>query len=299
MTRIVHIVYGVQGEWQTNIHCIMFIRVILLISSNTYPTACIYLCFTKMPKTVPITCRKPIQDSQILISKYHSLIKEQHTCTNSSRLIEITAELERMGGLNAYQQASLKGGALDKGFGATGTWLVKCIRKMQVPIDTKIKMLDVGAITGETYLKYKFLEVTSIDLNSQSLLVKKQDFFDLTGDIKYDIIGLSLVVNFVPEHGKRGQMLFKSRSLLNDGGRLFLVLPLACVNNSRYFDESILFDMMTSFGFVVEQKHLSQKLAYYLFRKVAKVDLVIFRKKQLNNKPGLNNFSITFDPSNS
>ena len=94
-------------------------------------------------------------------------------------------------------------------------------------------------------------------------------------------------------------MLFKSRSLLNDGGRLFLVLPLACVNNSRYFDESILFDMMTSFGFVVEQKHLSQKLAYYLFRKVAKVDLVIFRKKQLNNKPGLNNFSITFDPSNS
>jgi len=53
--------------------------------------------------------------------------------------------------------------------------------------------------------------VTSIDLNPQAKHVQKYDFFDfpLPGpdDKLYDVLGLSLVLNFVGDLRKRGKTL--------------------------------------------------------------------------------------------
>jgi 25S rRNA (adenine2142-N1)-methyltransferase len=178
----------------------------------------------------------PLKDTQKLISSYHSLNKRLSAAKkaqNTGETIKIQEQLEQMGGLQTYQRASLKGGDLQKGFGASGTWLINQLSTIrdslkvisaevagpgeemenEVPIKRRppsMKLLDVGAITGEVYSKHKFLDVTSIDLNSQSSSVIKQDFFDRPippPAEKFDIVCLSLVINFLGDCAKRGEML--------------------------------------------------------------------------------------------
>ena len=145
-------------------------------------------------------------------------------------------ELSEMGGLAGYQIASLKGGASDKGFSGCGKWLLKTLKKFKViqapssGLKSRLKMLDVGAI-GEVYENEKHLmDVESIDLHSQSPLVKEQDFFSRpipsNNTDKFNVIGLSLVINFIPDPLKRGEMLKLSRARLLPSGFLFIVLPL-------------------------------------------------------------------------
>jgi 25S rRNA (adenine2142-N1)-methyltransferase len=115
---------------------------------------------------------------------------------------------------------------------------VKELQKFQTI--KSMRLLDVGAISGDVYTKFSFLKVTSIDLNSQSPQVKKMDFFDLPipePKDKYNIVCLSLVINFVADPSRRGLMLSIVRKHLVDGGWFYLVLPLPCVNNSRYFSK--------------------------------------------------------------
>ncbi len=56
----------------------------------------------------------------------------------------------------------------------TGKWLVQLLERERLK---NINMLDVGALDGSTWEKYKHLNVESIDLNPLSTRVKKQDFF--------------------------------------------------------------------------------------------------------------------------
>ena len=71
----------------------------------------------------------------------------------------------------------------------------------------QLRLLDVGAIGGTSYNDWKWIEATSIDLNPQAKHVQKYDFFDfpLPGkdDKLYDVVGLSLVLNFVGDLRKR------------------------------------------------------------------------------------------------
>jgi hypothetical protein len=56
------------------------------------------------------------------------------------------------------------------------------------------------------------MHVTAIDINSQHPFVKEIDFFDLPlAEHHYDIIVLSLVVNFVPDIARRGVSRMDSR----------------------------------------------------------------------------------------
>jgi 25S rRNA (adenine2142-N1)-methyltransferase len=48
------------------------------------------------------------------------------------------------------------------------------------------------------------------------------------------VVVLSLVINFVGDPRRKGEMLVRCRTLVRDGGNLFIVLPLACMDNSRY-----------------------------------------------------------------
>lgn len=93
----------------------------------------------------------------------------------------------------------------------------------------------MGALTNH-YLEYgAWLDITAIDLNPRHPSVQRCDFFEypLTPPDRFDAIVLSLVVNFVGQHAKRGEMLWRCRHLLRAGGWLFLILPLACTRH-RY-----------------------------------------------------------------
>ena len=54
-------------------------------------------------------------------------------------------------------------------------------------------------------------------------------------------------VNFEGDPRRRGEMLRAARTLLNDKGMglMFLVLPLACLDNSRYLNHVCLFHAIT------------------------------------------------------
>jgi 25S rRNA (adenine2142-N1)-methyltransferase len=70
-----------------------------------------------------------------------------------------------------------------------------------------LRLLDVGAISGTSFADYKWIDTTCIDLNPQAEHVLRYDFFDYPvppSDKLFDMIGLSLVVNYIGSLTKRG-----------------------------------------------------------------------------------------------
>jgi hypothetical protein len=97
------------------------------------------------------------------------------------------------------------------------------------------------------------LAVTSIDLNAQDTDVLQADFFDFAAEAlergeTFDVVVLSLVMNFVGSPARRGEMLTLCRRLLPPGGLLFVVLPSACLQNSRYMKFGRYVQILRSLG---------------------------------------------------
>ena len=123
------------------------------------------------------------------------------------------------------------------------------------------------------------------------------DFFDLD-ECKhtFDVICLCLVVNFLGEPQRRGQMIAKAMRILPLSGHLFLVLPLACVRNSRYFSQEMLVAMLKKLGGEVIEEYASPKLYFVMIRKVRERReeeyTGCFPKLQILGGKGRNNFHI-------
>lgn len=170
----------------------------------------------------------------------------------------------------------------------------------------KIRMLEVGALKVDNACsRSPHFDVERIDLQSQHPKIQKQDFmqrpFPSTTDERFDIVSLSLVLNYVGTSNGRGEMLrrvhkfltqprlptAKNNNTARDRDRreaacqvleakaedqefsypgLFLVLPAPCVTNSRYMDERRLEDMMRHIGYVRIRRKMSKKLVYYFWR---------------------------------
>jgi 25S rRNA (adenine2142-N1)-methyltransferase len=101
-----------------------------------------------------------------------------------------------------------------------------------------------------------------------------------------------------------GRMLERARHFLcNKRGFLFLVLPLACVKNSRYCTEERLHHVTESLGYICVASHSSSSLVYHLYKVNDKVGLqsiplVEYGKEELNPGPNRNNFHIVLKKSN-
>ena len=106
-----------------------------------------------------------------------------------------------------------------------------------------------------------------------------------------------MVLNFVPDDTKRGEMLkrikcfLRSKSSTNTsttvpGGLLFLVLPLPCINNSRYMSDDYFVNtiMLKALNFSLLKKHQSHKIIYYLFEETEKRVNDAFIKKTLTKR---------------
>ena len=117
----------------------------------------------------------------------------------------------------------------------------------------------------------------------------------------YDGIVLSLVINFVGSPHKRGEMLFKCShpKLLKKGGLLFIVLPNACISNSRYFDMDIFTALMKHLNFELVESKITRKLVFATFRlEVPNVQREKFYFPRIKNVKGgkhRNNFCIILE----
>jgi 25S rRNA (adenine2142-N1)-methyltransferase len=265
------------------------------------------------PKTISRNATKA------LINKHHLLQKRKRQAIAKGDKAEeaaIDAEIEALGGIQSYQEASLQGQRHDRGGDSSRVlmqWLDSCLSShAQGASSRRLRMLEVGALsTQNACSKSNHFDIERIDLNSQGDGILQQDFMErpLPRDEseRFDIISLSLVLNYVPEPKGRGEMLRRTTQFLRAPGRyiddpqlaanfpsLFLVLPAPCVTNSRYLDEEKLTAIMESLGYTKVASKTTQRLVYYLWKRdrVCKGAGVLFSKKEIRSGSTRNNFAI-------
>ncbi|PSR90391.1 putative methyltransferase-domain-containing protein [Coniella lustricola] len=299
----------------------------------------------KKPRLKLSTGRPPVtskpksisrQATRALINKIHQLEKrKQQAARNGDGAAEakISAEISSLGGLEKYQQASLQGQRNDRGGDSSKVlmdWL-KAIETEQQKTTTStrqwssLRMLEVGALsTTNACSRSGMFTIERIDLNSQGEGILQQDFMErpLPKDDaeRFDIISMSLVLNFVPDPEGRGDMLLRTLEFLRcpvglnsetseadlsfPFPSLFLVLPAPCVTNSRYLDEEKLGAILASLGYTIVKSRTTHKLVYYLLKR-AKVQPPLlgskasFTKRELRSGPNRNNFAIVLKSSSS
>ncbi|RUS21232.1 putative methyltransferase-domain-containing protein [Endogone sp. FLAS-F59071] len=164
--------------------------------------------------------KKSSQETARLIRRFHVLNKELAKCRaagDAGKGAEIEAEMESMGGLDWYQKASTLGQSKRRG-GDSSKWLVGVLEEEGIKEKYKdflpLRLLDVGALSPSNYTAHSsWIRATPIDLNPQHLEIRKQDFLKMTpptsDDERFDVVCLSLVVNFVGDPVDRG-MYFRS-----------------------------------------------------------------------------------------
>lgn len=258
------------------------------------------------------------QRSRTIIRTHHRLHKQLAAAQKTGNLQTAKAlevEIEKNGGIALYQAASKQGQANDRG-GDSSRLLVEWLTELNV-LDRKargrrstekapLRCLEVGALstTNEISKFPSAIAMTRIDLNSQGPGIEKQDFMDrplpTSDQDRFDILSLSLVLNYVPDAPGRGAMLQRIPDFLRstDGDNLpllFFVLPLPCIDNSRYIDETRLLEIMSSLGFTMVKKKLTAKLCYYLLHWTDSAKPARFEKKEIRSGPGMNNFAIVVE----
>ena len=279
------------------------------------------LSFTRPRRVKP----KPTLSSKTtrsLIRTHHNLRKQLSSALakrDENETKAINAEMRAYGGLQKYQEASLQGQSAQRG-GDTSRVLMKWLSELgfspanRNPKTLKPKMLEVGSLRLDNYCSRSgMFEMRRIDLHSQHLKIEEQDFMTMqlpaTNNINnegYDIVSLSLILNFVGDPAERGQMLGRVANFLRQVSPidesmgkafplLFLVLPAPCVSNSRYMDEARLRSIMESLGYELLKTKLTPKLLFHLWRYQGPTgsDRKSFRKVELRSGNSRNNFAIT------
>lgn len=282
---------------------------------------------TKAPKSLshgrPKLLRPPpsltaSKATRTLIRKHHTLSKQLAKSlkdgdqTTAAKLAE---EIEAQGGIESYQRASLIGQGKQRGGDSSKLlmeWLSPVHHDTSEGKGKTFRMLEVGSLSKNNACSRSGLfEMERIDLNSQEEGIQQQDFMERPlpklDDERFDIISLSLVLNYVPDAVGKGEMLRRTAKFLRhqsvEGAAkeyfpsLFLVLPAPCVENSRYMDEEKLENIMNSLGYIKVKRKLTTKLVYYLYlwRKEEKAEIgkIVFKKVEIRSGKTRNNFSIT------
>lgn len=218
---------------------------------------------------------------------------------------KIDAEMEKRGGLETYQVASTLGQDSKRG-GDSSKILVKWLSELSWT-HPNCKALEIGCLSSKNMISKCgfFDDIKRIDLHSQEPgVIEEQDFLQRpmpkTEADKFDCISCSLVVNFVPTPEQRGQMICKMCEFLKNpfAGRhslLFFVLPLPCVENSRYCDLDMINLMWKKLGFHSLRYYQSNKLAYWLLEWKGKSEVdakFTMKKKEIRKGKNRNNFCI-------
>jgi 25S rRNA (adenine2142-N1)-methyltransferase len=261
------------------------------------------------------------KSTKALINKHHLLEKRKRQAIakgDKAEELAIDAEITAIGGIERYQEASLQGQRHDRGGDSSWVlmeWLQSCLSSQETASGRRLRMLEVGALsTQNACSKSGNFDIERIDLNSQGEGILQQDFMERplprNQSELFDVISLSLVLNFVPEPKGRGEMLRRTTQFLHPPGRypvtpelaanfpsLFLVLPAPCVTNSRYLDEERLASIMSSLGYTKVASKTTQRLVYYLWRRDSNCEGTPgpFPKREIRSGPKRNNFAVVLD----
>ena len=269
-------------------------------------------------KQLPSLSKKVTQKRIRSQHEFNKKIAEAKATGNGDQVAKLERSVEELGGLKAYQLASIQGQANDRG-GDSSIVLMKWLKDIKPIASSKVKLrlLEVGALSTKNAIsKSGLFDITRIDLNSQTEGIIQQDFMERPipqyESNQFDIISLSLVLNFVPLPKSRGDMLNRTCQFLDQRAprsmpaglqstfpALFLVLPAACIVNSRWMSDERLTLMMASLGYVILARKQTEKLVYYLWqlRDRPTVDEQDFQKTEVNPGGGRNNFSIVLHGS--
>jgi len=271
----------------------------------------------------PVTAKRPTASlsskaTRTLIRTHHQLEKTRAKAIrdgDSDALKAIEAQQAKQGGLKSYQQASITGQSLTRGGDSSKVllqWLSSAdmLHEIKIRTSPRTRVLEVGALSPSNAVSLdSAFEVTRIDLHSQHPRIETQDFMarplPVSDKDKFDIISLSLVLNYVPDAKGRGEMLKRTCQFLRTTSvertapssalpSLFLVLPAPCVTNSRYLTEERLTAIMESLGYTQTHRKLSDKLVYYVWKLSSNPESkpAKFTKKEVNPGVTRNNFSI-------
>ena len=272
------------------------------------------------PNTIKPKASLSSQATRTLIRSHHQLNKQVEAAKakgDNAETERLQKRIKDLGGLRSYQQASIQGQSNERG-GDSSTVLIAWLKPMNPDLSSakpRLRLLEVGALsTKNACSRSGYFDVQRIDLNSQEGSILQQDFMQrpLPQDDteKFDLISLSLVVNYVPDAVGRGEMLRRTCRFLDvsqDAGRiprtqatfpaLFIVLPAPCITNSRYMDEARLSSIMKSIGYALLQRKHTAKLVYYLWHLAQPVmsGKAQFPKKEVNPGVTRNNFSIVLE----
>ncbi|KAG7452881.1 nucleolus protein [Guyanagaster necrorhizus] len=238
------------------------------------------------------------QASRTVIRQFHVLLKQQAQLNDAQKLAEIQRQIDELGGIDCYQSMSAIGQGKDRGGGSEKV-LIGWLKELGCGGQKKLKLLEVGALLPDNYKSCSsWIDATPMDLHSRHPSIIEQDFLlmdEAENCEKWDIISLSLVLNFVPRPENRGRMLRLAHSMLPYGGKLFLALPLPCVTNSRYLDFDRLRDLMRVVGFVEVKQRWKEtgKMAYWLYTKEDPIAAQgAFTKKSVLRQGNRNNFCV-------
>lgn len=267
--------------------------------------------------------------SRAVISRHHGLQKRlaQALAQNDLKTADsLKAEIDINGGLEWYQHASIVGQSDERG-GDSSKILMDWIKDMPPQLNKKtepvppLRLLEVGALTMDNACsKSAMFSVTRIDLHSRHPGILSQDFMERPipaheeeeeEEEKFDIISLSLVLNYVPSPPQRGEMLrrttdFLRRTNLQDSRlsdlfpSLFLVLPAPCVTNSRYLDDQRLTNIMESLGYSRCRQKLTNRILYQLWVFHGqpghnRICTTKFKKEEVKGGKNRNNFAIVLE----
>eukprot|EP00127_Corallochytrium_limacisporum_P005850 Clim_evm15s213 gene=Clim_evmTU15s213 len=255
------------------------------------------------------------------ISRFHALLKKEELAErqNDPRAAnEARIEMKDMGGLAAYQAMSRRGERrqapsnvpkwVKDGLISQGLFQRQDLHHLSSSQIKPIRLLDVGCLKPE--YNEPIFKPRYIDIQGSEKGVETCDLLDIKPFHSFDIVVLSLVLNFSGSSEVRGRMLAHAVGLLVKGGYLAIVLPRACVDNSRYFDHGTLHKLMDVLCCEELMHKDSAKLCYSLWRtenpaksvkvlqqvgsKSSSKTLGVFvGKEKVNDGVNRNNFSIT------
>lgn len=247
---------------------------------------------------VSSTSSKP-KASRTIIRRFHTLLKRQAQSEEDHE--DIQRQLNGLGGLEAYQHMSSIGQSSDRG-GGSHTLLLQWLKQRRLDeTGAKLELLEVGALKPDNYRSCSsWIACSPMDLRSRHPSIREQDFLlmDMAENTaRWNVISLSLVLNFVPVPKDRGRMLSMAHVMLTEEGYLFLALPLPCVMNSRYMTFDHMDAIMTTIGFTEIERKWRQggKMAYWLYQKAAPTRTRVSelsKKVVLRSGADRNNFAV-------
>ncbi|OQS06828.1 hypothetical protein THRCLA_01144 [Thraustotheca clavata] len=182
-----------------------------------------------------------------------------------ARQVELEQRLQNLGGRQVYQDASI----LSTSFHKTSKWVFSLLTKFGLRPAKKqppLSVLEVGAINTQL-LVCPWLDVQAIDLIARHPRIQQIDYFDYPFTKTFDVVVSSMVINCVPTHEKRGDMLQRTWRHLNPNGHFFLMLPLLCLTNSNYMTVERFEEIVKYIGFDIREKKESPKIAFYCLQK--------------------------------